>query len=80
MAGTTEPPDQDTPQDASRPGQDGDTDFPGRTHDEVQPQQEEPDEPGQVPDEVNPDGGDWDEPDSSPIETPEPPGTPAAPD
>ena len=76
MAGTTEPPDHD----ASRPDENGDTDFPGRTPDEVQPQQEEPNEPGQAPDEVTPDGGDWDEPDSSPIETPEPPGTPAAPD
>ena len=76
MSGTTEPPDQD----ASRPGQPGDVDFPGRSPDEVQPQQEPANEPGHAPDEVVPDGGDWDQPDSTPTETPPLPETPAAPD
>lgn len=78
MAGTTEPPDRDSRQAASKPG--GDTDFPASSPDEVQPQQEPPDSPGQAPDEVVPGEGDTDQPDSSPIETPPPDPIPAAPD
>jgi hypothetical protein len=75
MTGTTQQPNA-----ATRPGRDGDSDFPGSTPDEVQPQQEPADNPGQAPDEVTPGQGDNDQPDSSPIETPEPPETPSAPD
>jgi hypothetical protein len=75
MTGTTQQPNA-----ATRPGRDGDSDFPGGTPDEVQPQQEPADNPGQAPDEVTPGQGDNDQPDSSPIETPEPPETPSAPD
>jgi hypothetical protein len=68
------------PHDATRPGRGGDSDFPGKNPDEIQPQQEPAGIPDHAPDEVVPGQGDTDEPDSSPIETPEPPETPAAPD
>jgi hypothetical protein len=78
MAGITEPPDY--PEAATRPGRDGDSDFPADNPPEIQPQQDPSDNPGQAPDEITPDQGDTDEPDSSPIESPEPRETPAAPD
>jgi hypothetical protein len=65
---------------ATLPHENGDSDFPGRSPAEIQPQQEPAHNPGQTPDELVPDQGDTDQPDSSPSEAPELPQTPAAPD
>jgi hypothetical protein len=65
---------------ATKPDRNGDSDFPGSSPDEIQPQQEPIDNPGESPDEVTPDQGDTDQPDSTPSEAPVPFETPSAPD
>ena len=60
---------------ATRPDEDGDSDFPGQNPDEIVPGQGDTDVPERTPDEVAPDQGDFDRPDSSPIEMPPQPDT-----
>ena len=56
---------------ASRPGRDGDSDFPGRSPDEIQPGQGDFDRPGRSPEQEVPGrGGDIDKPGQTPSETP----------
>ena len=56
----------------------GDSDFPGRSPDEVQPGQGDFDRPGRSPEQEVPDqGGDFDRPGQSPAETPSQPDMPS---
>ena len=62
---------------ATRPGRGGDSDFPGRNPDEIEPQQPDVDRPDRSPEqEVPGQGGDFDEPGQTPIETPPQPEQP----
>jgi len=62
---------------ATRPGRGGDSDFPGRNPDEIEPQQPDFDRPDRSPEqEVPGQGGDFDEPGQTPIETPAQPEQP----
>jgi hypothetical protein len=56
---------------ATRPGREGDSDFPGRNPEEIEPQQPDFDQPDRSPDQEVPDkGGDVDQPGRTPEETP----------
>jgi hypothetical protein len=60
---------------ASRPDRQGDSDFPGRSPDEIQPGQGDFDRPDRSPEqEVPGQGGDMDQPGQTPAETPPQPG------
>ena len=60
---------------ASLPGRDGDSDFPGRNPDEIEPQQPDFDQPSRSPEqEVPGPGGDTVQPGQTPAETPPQPG------
>jgi hypothetical protein len=62
---------------ASRPGHGGDSDFPGRNPDEIEPQQPDFDQPDRSPEQEVPDkGGDIDQPGRGPDETPPQPNEP----
>lgn len=62
---------------ATRPGRDGDSDFPGRNPDEIEPQQPDFDRPDRSPDQEVPGrGGDTVEPGQTPAETPPQPEQP----
>ena len=56
---------------ASRPGRNGDSDFPGRNPDEIEPTQPDFDRPDRSPEQEVPGrGGDIDQPGRGPDETP----------
>lgn len=62
---------------ATRPDEDGDSDFPGRNPDEVEPGQGDFDEPDRSPEQEVPDrGDDIDQPGTTPEETPPQPDMP----
>lgn len=64
--------------DAIRAHAGGDSDFPGKNPDEVQPGQGDFDQPGRSPEQEVPDhGGDIDQPEQSPAETPAQPDMPS---
>jgi hypothetical protein len=64
--------------DAMRADAGGDSDFPGKNPDEVQPGQGDFDQPGRSPEQEVPDqGGDIDQPGQSPAETPAQPDMPS---
>jgi hypothetical protein len=74
FGGRTMPP---TIEAASRPGRGGDSDFPGRNPDEIEPQQPDFDQPNRSPEqEVPGKGGDIDQPGRGPDETPAQPREP----
>jgi hypothetical protein len=59
---------------ATRPDRGGDSDFPGRAPDEIQPGLGDFDRPSRSPEqEVPGQGGDFDQPGQAPAETPPPP-------
>ena len=63
--------------DAMRADAGGDSDFPGKNPDEVQPGQGDFDQPGRSPEQEVPDrGGDIDQPGRGPAETPSQPDMP----
>ena len=64
--------------DAIRASAGGDSDFPGRSPDEIQPGQGDTDQPGRSPEQEVPDqGGDVDQPGRGPAETPSQPDMPS---
>jgi hypothetical protein len=68
---------------ATRPDREGDSDFPGRNPDEIEPQQPDFDQPDRSPEqEVPGEGGDTVQPGQTPAETPAQPDQPgiASPD
>ena len=64
--------------DAMRADAGGDSDFPGKSPDEIQPGQGDFDQPGRSPEQEVPDqGGDIDQPGRGPAETPSQPDMPS---